>query len=93
VRIVKRHIIITVKNHANDIAIKSETKQNDDIECAEATISNAMTKHMFVDAQKMITMIEKEKPGMECEKCFQIIQHNCILESSTCVRHCRITVS
>jgi len=67
--------------HANDIAIKSETKQNDDIECAEAAIPDAMTKHMFVDAQKIITMIQKEKPVMECEECFQIIQHNCILES------------
>lgn len=67
---------------ANNIAIESETEQNvNDTECAEAAIPDVITKNMFVDAQKIILIIEKEKPVMECEECFQIMKHNCIMES------------
>lgn len=66
--------------HASNIEIETETKE-DDIECAEAIIPDAITKNMFIDAQKIIELIEKEKPVIECDECFQIIKRNCILES------------
>lgn len=68
--------------HANEIAMQSNTEQNNNnIECAEAAIPDVINKNIFVDAQKIIFIIEKEKPVMECEECFKIIKHNCILES------------
>ncbi|KYM94190.1 hypothetical protein ALC62_15184 [Cyphomyrmex costatus] len=68
--------------HASNIT-ESKTKQNSNteyVECTEAAIPDAITKNMFVDAQTIITMIEKEKCIMDCEECLQIIKHNFILE-------------
>lgn len=60
---------------------ESETEQNDNIECTEAAISDAINKHMFVDAQKIIAILEKEKSITECEECFKIIKYNSISDS------------
>lgn len=67
----------------NDNELMTESEKNDidiDIECTEAAISDVMTKHMFTDAQKIILIIAQNKAVTECKQCFEIINHNRILE-------------
>lgn len=66
---------------ANEITKESNTEQNDnDIESTEATIPDVIIKNIFVDAQKIVLIIEKEKSVMECKECFKI-QNNYVLEN------------
>lgn len=77
---------------ANEIELEID-KNDDDIECVEAAIPEVITKNMFVDAQKILIMIEKKNPVMECEICFKIIKQLYFRKCSACIRSCRITVS
>lgn len=64
-----------------EFAKESNIVQENDVDCSEPAIPDAETNDMFVDAHKIVTIIQKQQCVMQCKQCLDMMTHNDMLES------------